>query len=47
MTMASLLHSGDKDLKEIQWIVTFTKPTNLGKGVIEVIVDLAMIAKKK
>ena len=47
MTTASLLHSSDKNLEEIQQIVTWTKAANLAKRAVGVIVDLALMAKKK
>ena len=47
ITTAPLLHSGNKDIKEIQQIVTSTEEANLAKRVVEVIADLTMIIKKK
>ena len=47
MTTAPLLHSGDKDLKEIQQIVTSTEAANLAKRAVRATTDLAMMAKKK
>lgn len=47
MTTAPLLHSGDKDLEEIQLIVTSTKAANLAKQAIGVIGDQTMMARKK
>ena len=47
MTMALLLHSGDKDLEEIQQIVTSTEATNFAKQAVGVTADFALIAKKK
>ena len=47
MTTASLLHSNDKYLEEIQQIVTSTKATNLAKQTVRATADLALIAKKK
>lgn len=43
--IARLLHSGDKELKEIQQIVTFTKAANMTKQEVGVVVDLIMMAK--
>lgn len=45
--MVPLLYSGNKDLQEIQQIVTFTEEANLAKWTIWVTTDLAMIVKKK
>lgn len=45
--MAPLLHSGDKDLEEIQQIVMFTEVANLAKRAVGTIADLTMMAKKK
>ena len=47
MTMALLLHSGDKNLEEIQQIVTSTKAANLVKQAVEATADLTLMAKKK
>ena len=47
MTTAPLLHSGDKDLKEIQQIVTSTKAANMAKRATGQTADLAMIGKKR
>ena len=47
MTTAPLLHSGDKDLEEIQQIVISTKIANLAKQVTGQTADVAMIAKKR
>lgn len=46
MTTAPLLHSGDKDLEEIQQIVTSTEAANLAKRVTGQTADLAMMTKK-
>ena len=47
MTTALLLHSGNKNLEEIQQIVISTKAANLAKRAVGATTDLAMIAKKK
>ena len=47
MTTAPLLYSGDKDLEEIQLIVTSTKAANLAKQATGITGDLAMMARKK
>ena len=47
MTTAPLLHSGDKNLEEIQQIVISTKAANLAKQAVKVIANLALMAKKK
>lgn len=47
MTTTPLLHSGNKNLKEIPQIVTSTKATNMAKQAIGQIKDLALIAKKR
>ena len=47
MTTAPLLHSGDKDLEEIQQIVTSTKAANLAKRAVGATADLALMAKKR
>ena len=47
MIITPLLHSGDKNLKEIQQIVTSTKAANLAKRAFGATIDLAMMAKKK
>lgn len=47
MTTTPLLHSGDKDLEEIQQIVISTKVANLAKHVIGATTDLALMAKKR
>lgn len=47
MTTAPFLHLGNKNLKEIQLIVTSTKAANLAKQATGIIKDLAMIARKK
>ena len=45
MTTVPLLHSGDKNLEEIQQIVTFTEVANLVKQAIGAIADLALMTK--
>lgn len=47
MTIVSLLHSNDKELKEIQQIIESIKAANLAKYAIRAITNLAIIAKKK
>ena len=47
MTTALPLHSGDKDLKEIQQIVMSTEAANLAKQAVRGTTKLTMIAKKK
>lgn len=47
MTTAPLLYSGNKDLEEIQQIVTFIKVANLVKQAVGATADLALMAKKK
>lgn len=47
MTTVSLVHSGNKDLEEIQQIVTSTKTANLAQQAIGVTTDFAIMAKKK
>lgn len=47
MTTAPLLHSGDKDLEEIQQIVTSIEAANMAKQPTGQTADLAMAAKKK
>ena len=47
MITAPLSHFSDKDLEEIQQIVTSTKIANLAKRTIRITVDLALMAKKK
>ena len=47
MTTAPLLHSGDKNLEEIQQIVTSTEAANMAKRATGQIADLAMMAKKR
>lgn len=47
MTTTPLLHSGDKDLEEIQQIVTSTKGANLAKRITGLTGNLAMITKRK
>ena len=47
MTTAPLLHSGDKDLEEIQQIVTSTEAAKMAKQATGQIADLAMMAKKR
>ena len=43
---ALFLYSGDKDLVEIQQILTFIKSTNLAKCITSQIADMAMMTKK-
>lgn len=40
------MHLGDKDLVEIQQIITFIKTTNLAKCVTNQMADMAMMTKK-
>ena len=47
MTTAPLLHSGDKDIEEIQQIVTSNEAANLAKRVVGATADLTMMAKRK
>lgn len=47
MTTALLFHSGDKNLEEIQQIVTSTETANLAKRAVGTTTDLAMMVKKK
>ena len=47
MTTAPLLHFGDKDLEEIQQIVTSTEVANMAKRATVQTADLAMIVKKR
>lgn len=47
ITTAPLLHSGDKDLKKIQQIVTSTEAANMAKRAIGQSADLLLVAKKK
>lgn len=47
MTTALLLHSGDKNLEEIQQRVTSTEITNLAKQTVGVKGDLIIMTKKK
>ena len=47
MTTASLLHSSDKDLNDIQQIVTSTEVANLAKQAMKILTNLAIIAPKK
>lgn len=47
MTTTLLPYSGDKNLEEIQEIVTSTKIANMTKQATGQIVDLSMIAKKR
>ena len=47
MTTTPLLHSDNKDLKETQQIITFTKAANMAKRATGQIADLAMMAKKR
>ena len=47
MTTTLLLHSGDKNIEEIQQIVTSTKVANMARQTIGQIVDLAMQMKKR
>ena len=46
-TTTPLLYSGDKNLEEIQQIVTSTKAANRAKQAVEATADLALMAKKK
>ena len=47
MTTAPLLHLGDKDLEEIQQIVTSTKAANMAKWVTSQTADLAIMTRKR
>ena len=47
MTTVPLLHSDDKDLEEIQQIVTSTEAAKLAKRAVGATTNLAMMAKKK
>ena len=47
MTIAPLLHSGDKDIEEIEQIITSTEAANLAKCVVGATADLTMMAKRK
>lgn len=47
MTTVPFLYSGDKDIEEIQQIVTSTKVANLAKRTVGVKANLTMMAKKK
>ena len=47
MTTTLLLHSGNKDLEEIQQIVTSTEAANLAIQAVGAIADFALMAKKK
>ena len=47
MTTSPFLDSGNKDIEEIQQIVTSTKVANLTKHVVEATADLTMMAKRK
>lgn len=47
MTTAPFLYFGNKDLKIIQQIVTFTKVANIAKQATSQIADLVMMVKKK
>ena len=47
MTTVPLLHSDDKNLKEMEQIVTSTEVANLVKQAVKVIVDLALMTKTK
>lgn len=47
MTTTPFLYSGDKNLEKIQQIVAFTKAANLAKRAVGIIIDLAIMAKKK
>lgn len=47
MTIVPIFHFGNKDLKEIQQIITSTKAKNLTKQAVGVTADLALIAKNK
>ena len=42
-----LFHFDDKDLEEIQQIVTSTKAANFAKSVVKIIVNLFMMVKKR
>ena len=46
MRIAFLLYFGNKNLKEIQLIVTSTKVANLAKQAVRAIVDFVLIVKK-
>ena len=47
MTTAPLLHLGDKDLEEIQQIVTSTEAANMAKQATSQTADLAMMTRKR
>ena len=47
ITTTPLLHSGDKDLEEIQQIVTSTEAANMAKRASGQTADLAMMTKKR
>ena len=47
MITTLFLHSGDKNLKEIQQIVTSTKVANMAKWTTSQIADQAMMARKR
>ena len=47
MTTAPLLHSDNKDLEDIQQIVTSTKVANLAKRAVGATAYLTLMAKKK
>ena len=47
ITTTPLLYLGDKNFEKIQQIVTSTKVANIAKQVVEVIVDLTMIDKRR
>lgn len=47
MTTTFFLYLGDKNLKEIQQIVTSTEVVNLAKQIVEITANLAMTTKKR
>ena len=47
MTTAPLLHSDDKDIEEIQQIVTSTEAANLAKRTVGATANLTIMAKRK
>lgn len=47
MITITFLHSGNKDLNQIQQIVTSIKAANMAKQTISQLADLTMIAKKR
>ena len=47
MTIAPLLYSSNKNLEQIQQIVTSTKLVNLTEQIVGVTTDLALMSKKK